>query len=139
MIIINPDMDKREYKITIGIRSYWITQEELNKYLKERLKSGVDHVALRDGKLFLPVQYQDVVHRSVIEDSEKIDGGRWQCDAGTWHSLNAECYCDKEIVVIGDNTVRLQPKTDKQLPEPQREKNPARPVSHQLAGRIKSF
>src|SRR5436190_23375706 len=94
--IINPDMDKREFKITIGIRSYWITKDELDKYMKERTRSGVDHVALRDGLLILPIQCQEIVHRSVIDDSEKIQEGRWQCDAGSWHKDGTTCYCNTE-------------------------------------------
>src|SRR6476646_4952366 len=127
--IIKPDMDKRDFKITIGIRSYWITKDELAKYMKERTKPGVDHVALRGGLLFLPVQYQEVAHRTVIEDSEKIEGGRWQCDAGEWHAIGSECYCNSEMIELDDRTVRIQERVDKQLPEPQN--TSARPVSYQ--------
>jgi hypothetical protein len=137
--IIKLDMDKREFKITVGIRSYWITKDELDRYMRERTKPGVDHVALRGGLLLLPVQCQDIVHRSVIEDSEKIDDGRWQCDAGNWHNAGSNCYCDKEMVELEDGTMRIQEKTGKALPEPQREKKPARSASYQLAGSIKSF
>ncbi len=98
--IINPDMDKREFKITVGIRSYWITKEELDKYLKERLKSNVDHVSLRGGLLLLPIQYQDVVHKTVIDDSEKIEDGRWQCDAGKWHNTGTRCFCNVEMTSL---------------------------------------
>jgi hypothetical protein len=135
--IINSDMDKREYRIVIGIRSYWITKEELEKYLKERRKPGIELVALRNGGLFLPVQCQEIAHRSVIEDSEKIEEGRYQCDSGNWHAVGVECYCNSEMVELPDGTVRIQEKTDKQLPEPQ--KTSVRPVSYQLAGSVKSF
>jgi hypothetical protein len=120
--IINSDMDKREFKITVGIRSYWITKEELDKYLRERVKNNVDHVALRGGMLLLPVQYQDVVHRSVIADSEKIDDGRWQCDTGTWHNAGARCYCN--VTMIEDEktrTIRLEERKPGELPAPREE------------------
>src|SRR3954447_11442331 len=119
--IINPDMDKREFKITVGIRSYWITKEELDKYLKERIKPNVDHVALRGGLLLLPIQYQDVVHKTVIDDSEKVEDGQWQCDAGKWHSRGRNCYCNIEVIETDDKTIRLEERKPGQLPAPVQE------------------
>ena len=137
--IINPDMDKREFKITIGIRSYWITKSEMEKYLVERVKPGVDHVALRDGLLLLPLQYQDIVHRTVIEDSEKIEEGRWQCDIGAWHKVGATCYCNIELVQTDEQTMRLEEKTIKPLPVPVKHEHNNYPLSRQLIGSVKPF
>lgn len=127
--IINPDMDKREFKITVGIRSYWITKEELDKYLKERIKPNVDHVALRGGLLLLPIQYQDVVHKTVIDDSEKVEDGQWQCDAGKWHIRGRNCYCNIEVIETDDRTMRLEERKPDQLPAPTMEENREPPVS----------
>lgn len=66
-------MDKREYMIVIGTRSYWITEEERDKFLSKRGMQGIDHVALRDGKLILPVTCQEIVHISVVRESQEID------------------------------------------------------------------
>jgi hypothetical protein len=89
--IINSDMDKREFKITIGIRSYWITRDELEKYMNERNKNGVEYVTLRNGLMILPVKFQDIVHRTVIEDSEKMraDAGSVSQEPGTRLVLTA--------------------------------------------------
>ena len=116
--ILNPDMDKREFKITVGIRSYWITKDELEIYLKERKVSGVDLVALRGGMLFLPTQCQEIVHRTVIDDSEKITGGRWQCENGNWHRVGGECRCDMEMIEGDDGIMRIQQKSTKPLLAP---------------------
>ncbi len=113
--IIKPDMDKREFKITIGIRSYWISQEELNKYMVERVQPGVEYVSLRNGLMVLPIKFQDIVHRSVIEDSEKIEEGRWQCDKGNWHRVGGECRCDLQMIEGKDGIIRIQQKTTKPL------------------------
>jgi len=126
---INSDMDKREFKITVGIRSYWITKEELDKYMKERLKSNVDHVALRNGLLILPIQYQDIVHRSVIDDSEKIEDGRWQCDSGMWHNTATRCFCNVEMIELDDKTIRLEERKPGQLPAPVTDEQREPPVS----------
>ncbi len=116
--IINSDMDKREFKITIGIRSYWITQEELNKYMAERVQPGVEYVSLRNGLMVLPIKFQDIVHRSVIEDSEKIEEGRWQCDKGNWHRVGGECRCDLQMIEGKDGIIRIQQKSTKPLLAP---------------------
>ncbi len=116
--ILNPDMDKRELKITVGIRSYWITKDELEIYLKERKVPGVDLVALRGGMLFLPTQCQEIVHRTVIDDSEKITGGRWQCDKGNWHRVGGECRCDLQMIEGKDGIIRIQQKSTKPLLAP---------------------
>ncbi len=130
--IIKSDMDKREFKITIGIRSYWITQEELNKYMVERVQPGVEYVSLRNGLLFLPVKFQDVVHRSVIEDSEKIEDGRWQCERGNWHHVGGECRCNMELVEGEDGMFRLQEKPTQPLLEPGKEERGLQPGSNYL-------
>ena len=137
--IIKSDMDKREFKITIGIRSYWITQEELNKYMVERVQPGVEYVSLRNGLLFLPVKFQDVVHRSVIEDSEKIEGGRWQCDYGNWHNVGGECRCNIEMIEGEDGMVRLQQKSAPALPEPDQPARTSYVRSNNLTVSLKSF
>ena len=137
--IINPDMDKREFKITIGIRSYWITQEELNKYMTERVQPGVEYVSLRNGLMFLPIKFQDLVHRSVIEDSEKIESGRWQCDKGTWHSLGGECRCNLDMIEGSDGIIRLQEKSVKALTEPVQEEKRNYPRQRSLGLAVKSF
>ncbi len=116
--IIKSDMDKREFKITIGIRSYWITKEELNKYMVERVQPGVEYVSLRNGLMLLPIKFQDIVHRSVIEDSEKIEEGRWQCDKGNWHRVGGECRCDLQMIEGKDGIMRIQQKTTKPLLAP---------------------
>lgn len=137
--IIKSDMDPREFKITIGIRSYWITREERDKYLTDREKPGVEYVALRDGLMLLPVKYQELVHRSVIEDSEKIENGRWQCEAGSWHNAGAHCYCNVEMIETEEGTMRLVEKSTKTLPAPVKEDIPRYPASRYLSGALKSF
>jgi hypothetical protein len=114
--------------------------------LKERIKPNVDHVALRGGMLLLPIQYQDVVYKTVIDDSEKIEDGRWQCDTGTWHNAGASCYCNVEMIETDDKTIRLEERKPGQLPAPAREEKvipPARSrrdtFSYNHAVPIKSF
>jgi hypothetical protein len=121
--ILNSDMDKREFKVTVGIRSYWITKEELEKYLKERKVPGVDLVALRGGLLFLPTQCQEIAHRSVMDDSEKIDNKRWRCESGNWHANGNDCMCNVELVEGNDGMVRIQEKVTHQLPLPEYDTN----------------
>jgi len=106
--IIFSDMDKREFKITIGIRSYWITKEEMEKYMTERTKPGAEYVALRDHMMILPVKFQDIVHRSVIEDSEKVEKGHYQCEYGKWHQKDGSCYCGDKWIEESDGTIRLE-------------------------------
>ncbi len=137
--ILNPDMDKREYKITIGIRSYWITKEELEKYLAERKVPGVDLVALRGGTLFLPAQCQEIAHRSVIDDSAKIEGGRWQCEKGNWHANGNDCRCSIELLEGEDGIIRIQEKNDRALPEPVQAEKPSYPASRYLGVQLKTF
>jgi len=105
-------MDTREYKITVGIRSYWITKEDLDKYLTERAKPGVTLVALSGGKLFLPTECQDIAHRDVIDAAEKITKGSWQCQSGKWHS-SLRCYCNIEMVENSNGTMTLIDRSEK--------------------------
>ena len=66
-------MNEREYRITVGSATYWITEEERDQYLKKRAQLGVDYVALREGHLVVPAKFDDIVHRSIIEESENIN------------------------------------------------------------------
>ena len=66
-------MNEREYRITVGAATYWITEEERDQYLTKRAQLGVDYVALREGQLVVPAKFEDIVHKSVIEESNKIN------------------------------------------------------------------
>jgi hypothetical protein len=66
-------MEEYEYRITTETQAYWITKAECDRYLSERQKTGVTHVALRDGLLILPVKFEDIAHTSAIEISETME------------------------------------------------------------------
>jgi hypothetical protein len=69
------------------------------------------------------------VHRSVIDASENIDDGRWQCDMGTWHNVGATCYCNVEMIETDDKTIRLKERKPRQLPAPVKDETREPPVS----------
>jgi hypothetical protein len=57
------------------------------------------------------------LYKTVIDDSEKIEDGRWQCDSGTWHNAGAICYCN--VTMIADEkprTMRLEERKPGELP-----------------------
>ena len=137
--IIKVDMDRREFKITIGIRSYWITQEELNKYMAERVQPGVEYVVLRDGLLILPIKFQEVVHRSVIADSEEVEQGRWQCTFGRWHTPGHDCLCNVELIDAGEGMVRLEQKVTPALESPKPEEQRKYARQHSVGLVVKPF
>ncbi len=86
--------------------------------MAERVQPGVEYVSLRNGLMVLPIKFQDIVHRSVIEDSEKIEEGRWQCDKGNWHRVGGECRCDLQMIEGKDGIIRIQQKSTKPLLAP---------------------
>lgn len=85
-----------EYQIIFGIDRYWITREEMDFYMRERLKPGTEFIVLRNGEMVLPPKFQRIIHRNTIKLNEKIEEGFWQCRSGTWHPEQVEeCTCDR--------------------------------------------
>ncbi len=75
----------------------------------------------------------------MIEDSEKIEDGRWQCDKGNWHNAGGECRCNLELVEGEDGMVRLQQKSAPALPEPEQAERGRFARSNNVAVSVKSF
>lgn len=92
-------MDKKEWKIFIGTRHYYLTDKEKDYYLKS-LSEGNDYCALRNGLLILPKNMQGLHHIAIEEQTEKLDKGMYQCPFNKWHTRNAECLCDREYEIV---------------------------------------
>ena len=119
----------------------------MEKYMRERIREGCEYVTLPDGLLVLPAKFQEIVQRTVSDDSEKIEDGRWQCDVGRWHNVGATCYCKIEMIETDDKTIRLEERKPGQLSAPTQEEQrvipPARnrrdTFSYKHGAHIKTF
>src|SRR5689334_5235324 len=114
------DMNKYEWRITIGIQRHWVTTEEKDVYLRS-IAQGMDLVPIRGGTIFLGKNPQEIIHCAALEESRKIEEyrkeGKYQCAFGSWHKDGATCYCNMEFIETDEGTMRLQEKTDKPLLE----------------------
>lgn len=88
-------MDKK-WKLIIGIEAYYLTDSQKDFYL-DAVNKGVKYVAL-DEKRYLGTQFQTLVHLDVIDESKKMDTGKWQCSYGKWHEKGWDCNCGKKLV-----------------------------------------
>jgi hypothetical protein len=89
---------------------------------------------LRGSSLFLPAECQEIVHRSVIEDLEKHDSKRWQCESGNRHANDNNCFCNSELIEGEEFMIRIQQRPVQQLPLPEHNATslPRRPRRMQL-------
>ncbi len=91
-------MDKRCWKIIIGIDNYYLSEEDKNFYLNA-IAQGQSYVALKNG-LILSKNFQSIVSVKMLEDFLKIEAGKWQCTTGKWHWNKDECDCGREYKLI---------------------------------------
>jgi hypothetical protein len=49
------------------------------------------------------------VNTDVLEETKKMNEGKWQCSFGTWHTKGWDCHCgDKLVFDETTKTYRLQ-------------------------------
>ena len=91
-------MDKRNWRVTIGIDYYFLTEEEKNFYLRA-VQAGQEFAVLKNG-LVLTKNFQTIISMEIVNDFEKIEKGWLQCPTGRWHPSEIDkCYCDKKIEI----------------------------------------
>jgi hypothetical protein len=103
-------MDNRSWRLTIGRNHYYLTEQEKTFYLTS-ISAGQDFVVLKSGKI-LSKQFMDLVPLNAIEEAEKLDAGKWECEWKHWHSKGAECACMYEYIEV-DGKIMQQLKDSK--------------------------
>lgn len=94
-------MDKREWRVKIGVDVHWLTTAEKDFYLSS-ISQGIDLVKLRNGNLYLSKNPQEIVHISILEDNKKLSTRKWQCRKGKWHEKDSKCVCGVDFTPVRD-------------------------------------
>ena len=78
------------WKLTVGIDHFWLNEEEKNTLL-QGMSGGKEFVVLKSGLMIATRAIQTLVPREVIETTENLDDGKFECEYGKWH--NEVCIC----------------------------------------------
>lgn len=87
---------EKNWILTIGIDKYYLTEQEKEFYLTS-ISKGSKYVAIDENKL-LGINFQSLVNKKAIEETEMLEKGKTKCKYGKWHSGSCSCNIEYEIV-----------------------------------------
>lgn len=88
----------RDWIIAFATEKFYVTEEDAHFYMKQ-VATGKRFVALKNG-MMLSDRALYVIPAQTIEDSKKIESGKWKCNSGVWHSNEVICHCEEEMKII---------------------------------------
>lgn len=85
--------------IAFATEKFYVTEQDAEFYMKQ-VATGKKFVALKNG-MMLSDRALYVIPTQVIEDSKKLEAGKYMCESGKWHSKGATCVCKRYFEIEG--------------------------------------
>jgi hypothetical protein len=83
----------KNWKLTLGIEHYYLDDTEANSIFEAKVK-GFESIVLKSGFYISLKAIQSLIPIKVIQDTEKIDAGLYQCSkCNKWIENGNTCYC----------------------------------------------
>lgn len=96
----------KNWIIAFATEKFYVTEDDAKFYMQEIAK-GTRFVALKNG-MMLSDRALYVIPSNVIDDSKKLESGKWQCETGNWHHKDLkDCVCKIRYEIVDGKAVRV--------------------------------